>query len=173
MSRSKTSQAGRIARAPGPTSGGSRALAGGEIEKLKYFRVTKATIAGISVEISRTGYTGDLGDEIWMAWEDAPRVWDALMEGGRPFDIRPAGMLALDVARIEAGLLLIEVDFRGSKIALIESQKYSPFEMGLSRLVSLDKARFVSQAALVEEARRGHRRQIVGLEVDWPSFERL
>src|SRR5207245_2462266 len=83
--------------------------------------VTRGTIAGISVEISRTGYTGDLGYEIWMAWEDAPGVWDALMEGGRPFDIRPAGMLALDVARIEAGLLLIEVDFRGSKIALIDS----------------------------------------------------
>jgi aminomethyltransferase len=158
----------------GPTSGRLLvALAGAQIEKLKYFRVTKGTIAGIPVEISRTGYTGDLGYEIWMAWEDAPRVWDALMEGGRAFDIRPAGMLALDVARIEAGLLLIEVDFRSSKIALIESQKYSPFEMGLSRLVNLDKARFVGQTALAEEARRGHRRQIVGLEVDWPSFERL
>jgi len=158
----------------GPTSGRLLvALAGTEIEKLKYFRVTRGTIAGISVEISRTGYTGDLGYEIWMAWEDAPAVWDALMEGGRPFDIRPAGMLALDVARIEAGLLLIEVDFRSSKIALIESQKYSPFEMGLSRLVNPDKARFVGQAALIEEARRGPRRQIVGLEIDWPSFERL
>jgi aminomethyltransferase len=157
----------------GPTSGRLLLALGQEIEKLKYFRVTRGTIAGVPVEISRTGYTGDLGYEIWMAWEDAPGVWDALMEGGRPFDIRPAGMLALDVARIEAGLLLIEVDFRGSKIALIDSQKYSPFEMGLARLVNLDKARFVGQAALIEEARRGPRRQIVGLEVDWPSFERL
>ena len=157
----------------GPTSGRLLVALGCEIEKLKYFRVTRGTLAGVSVEISRTGYTGDLGYEIWMVWEDAPRVWDALMEGGRAFDIRPAGMLALDVARIEAGLLLIEVDFRGSKIALIDSQKYSPFEIGLSRLVNLDKARFVGQAALVEEARRGARRQIVGLEVDWPSFERL
>jgi aminomethyltransferase len=158
----------------GPTTGKLlRAVAEAEIEKLKYFRVTRGKIAGIPVEISRTGYTGDLGYEIWMAWEDAPKVWDALMEGGRPFDIHPAGMLALDVARIEAGLLLIEVDFRSSKIALIESQKYSPFEMGLSRLVNLDKARFVGQAALIEEARRGHARQIVGLEIDWPSVEVL
>jgi aminomethyltransferase len=109
--------------------------------------VTRGKIAGIPVEISRTGYTGDLGYEIWMAWDEAPRVWDALMAGGRAFDIRPAGMLALDVARIEAGLLLIEVDFRSSKLAQIESQKYSPFEMGLGRLVHLDKERFGDSGA--------------------------
>jgi aminomethyltransferase len=82
-------------------------------------------------------------------------------------------MLALDVARIEAGLLLIEVDFRSSKIALIESQKYSPFEMGLGRLVSLEKARFVGDKALREEERRGPARQIVGLEIDWSAVEKL
>ena len=158
----------------GPTSGRLlKAVAEADIEKLKYFRVTRGSIAGVSVEISRTGYTGDLGYEIWMAWEDAPRVWDALIAGGRAFDIRPAGMLALDVARIEAGLLLIEVDFRSSKIALIESQKYSPFEMGLGRLVHLDKERFVGQRALREEDRRGPARQIVGLEIDWNAVEKL
>jgi aminomethyltransferase len=82
-------------------------------------------------------------------------------------------MLALDVARIEAGLLLIDVDFNGSKKALIESQKYSPFEMGLGRLVNLDKGRFVGQAALVEEQKRGHAREIVGLEIDWEAVEQL
>jgi aminomethyltransferase len=158
----------------GPTSGRLlKAVAEADVEKLKYFRVTRGSIAGVSVEISRTGYTGDLGYEIWMAWEDAPRVWDALIAGGRAFDIRPAGMLALDVARIEAGLLLIEVDFRSSKIALIESQKYSPFEMGLGRLVHLDKERFVGQRALREEDRRGPARQIVGLEIDWNAVEKL
>ena len=158
----------------GPTSGRLLAsVAQADIQNLKYFRVTRGTIAGVSVEISRTGYTGDLGYEIWMSWQEAPKVWDALMDAGRPFDIHPAGMLALDVARIEAGLLLIEVDFRSSKIALIESQKYSPFEMGLSRLVSLDKARFVGQAALRKEAKNGPVRQIVGLEIDWPSVELL
>ncbi len=99
-----------------------------------------ATIAGVTVDISRTGYTGDLGYEIWMPAADALRVWDVLMDVGRPFDIKPAGMLALDVARIEAGLLLIDVDFFGSKKALIASQKYTPFEMGLDRLVSPTRA---------------------------------
>jgi len=158
----------------GPTSGRLlKAVAEADIEKLKYFRVTRGKIAGIPVEISRTGYTGDLGYEIWMAWDEAPRVWDALMAGGRAFDIRPAGMLALDVARIEAGLLLIEVDFRSSKLAQIESQKYSPFEMGLGRLVHLDKERFVGQRALRDEERRGPARQIVGLEIDWNAVEKL
>jgi aminomethyltransferase len=82
-------------------------------------------------------------------------------------------MLALDVARIEAGLLLIDVDFNSSKKAIIESQKYSPFEMGLGRLVQLDKGRFVGQAALAAEKRRGHPREVVGLEVDWTDVERL
>jgi len=140
---------------------------------LKYFRVTAGEIAGVAVDISRTGYTGDLGYEIWIPSEEAIRVWDALMDAGRAFDIHPAGMLALDVARIEAGLLLIDVDFHGSKKALVEAQRYSPFEMGLGRLVHLDKGRFVGQAALVEDERRGHAREIVGLEVDWTGVERL
>ena len=159
----------------GPTSG--RLLAGlvegADVANLKYFRVTSGRIAGVPVDVSRTGYTGDLGYEIWIPAERAVRVWDALMEAGRAFDIHPAGMLALDVARVEAGLLLIDVDFHGSKKALTEAQKYSPFEMGLGRLVSLDKGRFVGQAALVKEQRRGHAREIVGLEVDWPGVERL
>src|SRR6202521_831047 len=133
-----------------------------DIANLKYFRVTPARIAGVPVEISRTGYTGDLGYEIWVASEQAIMVWDALVAAGQAFDIHPAGMLALDVARIEAGLLLIDVDFNSSKKALIDEQKYSPFEMGLSRLVSLDKSPFVGQAALIAEAKQGHAREIVG-----------
>jgi len=148
-------------------------VAEAEIAGLKYFRVTRGRIGGVAVEISRTGYTGDLGYEIWMPWGEAAKVWDALMEGGRAFDIRPTGMLALDVARIEAGLLLIDVDFQSSKKALIEAQHYSPYEMGLARLVSLEKARFIGQAALAAENRRGHARQVVGLEIDWPSVERI
>ncbi len=143
------------------------------IETLKYFRVTKAKIAGVDLEISRTGYTGDLGYEIWVPSDAALKVWDALIEAGRAFDIQPAGMLALDVSRIEAGLLLIDVDFNSSKKALIEEQKYSPFEMGLGRLVHLDKNRFVGQAALLAEQKRGARREIVGLEIDWPEVEVL
>jgi aminomethyltransferase len=159
----------------GPTSGRllRELVRGADIAGLKYFRVAACEIAGVSVDVSRTGYTGDLGYEIWIPSREAVKVWDALVEAGRAFDIQPAGMLALDVARIEAGLLLIDVDFHGSKKALIESQKYSPFEMGLGRLVNLDKARFVGQSALIEEKRRGHAREIVGLEVDWIAVERL
>jgi len=144
-----------------------------DIRGLKYFRMTRGAIAGVPVDISRTGYTGDLGYEIWMPWDRAVDVWDALIAGGRPFDIRPAGMLALDVARVEAGLLLIEVDFNSSRKALLESQKFSPFEMSLDRLVKLDKRPFVGQQALAEEHAGGSARRIVGLEIDWPAVERL
>jgi aminomethyltransferase len=159
----------------GPTSGRllKSLVKDADIANLKYFRVTRGTIAGIPVDISRTGYTGDLGYEIWMSSEKAVAIWDALMEAGRAFDIHAAGMLALDVARIEAGLLLIDIDFNSSKKALIEEQKYSPFEMGLGRLVNLDKGKFVGQAALIEEHQRRPAREIVGLEVDWTQVESI
>jgi aminomethyltransferase len=124
-------------------------------------------------DLSRTGYTGDLGYEIWMPWNSALQVWDAIAGAGAAFDLHPVGMLALDIARIEAGLLLIDVDFHGSRKALIEAQKYSPFELGLGRLVDLHKGPFIGRAALAEEVRRGIARQIVGLEVDWTEVERL
>jgi aminomethyltransferase len=158
----------------GPTSGALlRQVADADIVPLKYFRVTSGTIDGVGVDISRTGYTGDLGYEIWMPWDRATQVWDALVRAGDAFDVRPAGMLALDVARIEAGLLLIEVDFFSCRKALIPSQQYSPFEMGLGRLVQLEKAPFVGQAALRNEKARGPSRQIVGLEINWDEVEAL
>ena len=157
----------------GPTSAGllQSLVAAPVMQGLKYFHVTQATIAGVPVDISRTGYTGDLGYEIWIPWKDAAKVWDALIAHGRAFDLHPAGMLALDVARIEAGLLLIEVDYNSSKKAMIETQKYSPFELGLGRLVHLDKEKFVGREALMKERSAGHAREIVGLEIDWPSVE--
>jgi aminomethyltransferase len=158
----------------GPTSARVlRAAADADIDSLRYFRVTSGRIAGVPVDISRTGYTGDLGYEIWIPSESALEVWDGLMLAGRAFDIRPAGMLALDVARVEAGLLLIDVDFNSSKKALIESQTYSPFEMGLGRFVQLDKAPFVGRPALADENLRGQARMIVGLEVQWADVEAL
>ncbi len=144
-----------------------------DLQNLKYFRVLSTTLANISVDVSRTGYTGDLGYELWMQWKDAVKVWDAVIGLKSSFGVRPVGMLALDVARIEAGLLLTDVDFISSRKALTSSQSYSPFEMGLGRLVSLDKECFVGQTALRNEYRRGSTRQIVGLEVDWAQIERL
>jgi aminomethyltransferase len=158
----------------GPTSAQVlRAVFDTDIDRLRYFRVTSGRIAGVRVEVSRTGYTGDLGYEVWMPAQHALAVWDALMQGGKPFDIKPAGMLALDVARVEAGLLLIDVDFFSSKKALIDSQKYTPYELGLGRLVSLDKGRFIGQRALAREHAAGPRRQIVGLLIDWSAVERI
>jgi aminomethyltransferase len=158
----------------GPTSARLlKQVSDADIANLKYFQLTHETIAGVQVDISRTGYTGDLGYEIWMPWNDAPRVWDVLIEQGRQFDLHPAGMLALDVARIEAGLILIEVDYFSSKKALIESQKYSPYEIGLGRLVDLGKEHFIGRAALEEEHRRGPARLLAGLDINWDDVERL
>lgn len=144
-----------------------------DLSKLKFFRLTHAACRGVPVAISRTGYTGDLGYEIWMDATQAVPVWDALMHAGTPYGITPAGMLALDVARIEAGLLLIEVDYISSHRALIESQKSSPFELNLGWTVNLDKEHFIGKAPLVEEARRGSEWSLVGLDVDWESLEKL
>jgi aminomethyltransferase len=158
----------------GPTSARLlRAVADADIDALKYFRVTSGVIAGVNVDISRTGYTGDLGYEIWMPAAEAVRVWDALMQSGKRFDIKPTGMLALDVARIEAGLLLIDVDFFSCRKAMTPAQTYSPFEMGLGRLVNLDKRRFIGQQALRAEHERGPARQVVGLEIEWTEVERI
>jgi aminomethyltransferase len=148
-----------------------KAVAEADIDNLKYFRRTSGKIAGVPVDISRTGYTGDLGYEIWIPWNDGVKVWDALMEKGKQFDIHAAGMLALDVSRVEAGLLLIEVDYISSKKALIPSQKYSPYELGFGRMVHLDKENFIGKRALARDNKQGVPRQLVGLEVDWVEVE--
>jgi aminomethyltransferase len=158
----------------GPTSGKLlKSVADADIEHLKYFRKTSGTIGGVPLDISRTGYTGDLGYEIWIAWRDAVKVWDVLMDAGRRFDIHPAGMLALDVARIEAGLILADVDYISSKKALIPSQKYTPAELGLGKLVHYDKENFIGRQALLEEKKAGPQRLLVGLEMDWNEVEAL
>jgi len=150
-----------------------RRVAEADVEQLKYFHLTVGTIAGRHADISRTGYTGDLGYEIWMARADAEAVWDALMDAGPAFDLHPTGLLALDVARIEAGLLLIDVDFVSARKALSASQVYSPLELGLGRLVDFRKDRFIGRTALASERARGPRRTIVGLTITWADVERL
>jgi len=160
----------------GPTSARLLAdLAGEDLLALRYFRGRAATVAGVPVEITRNGYTGDLGYEIWIPWARAGEVWDAIVLTGRAHGLRPAGMLALDVARIEAGLLLLEVDYTSVLRALIDDQTSSPFELGWDRLVHLDKPEpFIGRDALREEARRGGpARRLVGLQIDWTDVERL
>lgn len=156
----------------GPTSGRLLMnLVDADIKNLKYFRLVHTEIAGVPVDISRTGYTGDLGYELWIPWNEAVKVWDAILEEGRKFDIHPAGMLALDVARIEAALLLTDVDYISSKKALSEVQKHSPFEINLGRLVNFEKESFIGRSALLAEKERGPQRQLVGLELDWTEIE--
>jgi aminomethyltransferase len=144
-----------------------------DLGHLKYFRMTAAHLRSVPVTITRTGYTGDLGYEIWMDALSALAVWDALIEAGTPYGITPAGMLALDVARIEAGLMLLDVDYVPANKALIGSQTSSPFELDLGWAVTLDKEQFVGKPALAAEAKRGPEWQFVGVQVDWGSFEAL
>jgi aminomethyltransferase len=141
---------------------------------LRYFRRRGATIAGVAIDVSRTGYTGDLGYELWIPARRATRVWDAVIDAGRPFGLRPAGMLALDVVRLEAGLILLEVDYTSARHAINPEQNYSPFEIGLGRLVSFHKGDFVGRLALEREQRAGGPpRRLVGLELDWYGIEGL
>ena len=144
------------------------------LDKLKYFRVMENTLAGRKVTISRTGYTGDLGFEIWMDVADALPVWDALMEAGRDYGIVPCGILAMDMARVEAGLFMIDVDYTAANHAWIEGQKSSPLEMGLDWAVHLDKpGYFVGRRALEREHREGSAWKLMGFEVDWEGMEPL
>ena len=149
-------------------------VCGKSLDKLKYFRVMENTLAGRKVTISRTGYTGDLGFEIWMDVADALAVWDALMEAGRDYGIVPCGILAMDMARVEAGLFMIDVDYTAANHAWIEGQKSSPLEMGLDWAVHLDKpAYFVGRRALEREQAAGSAWKLMGFEVDWAGMEPL
>ena len=145
----------------------------GDVPPLKYFRLAQTRLRDIPVTVSRTGYTGDLGYEIWLDARDAIALWDALIEAGTPYGIQPAGMLALDVARIEAGLMLIDVDYVPAKKALIDSQLSSPYELDLGWAVNLEKGQFVGKAALAAEKARGPQWQFVGVEIGWEGLERL
>ena len=124
--------------------------------------------------MSRTGYTGDLGYELWIPTAGAVKVWDALVKAGAAYALRPAGMVALDVVRLEAGLILLEVDYTSTRHAMNPEQHYSPFELGLGRLVNFDKGDFVGRLALEREARAGGPpRRLVGLQLDWYDIEGL
>jgi len=144
------------------------------VDGLKYFRFMENKVDGIPVTISRTGYTGDLGYEIWMDAKDALTIWDSLMEAGADYGITPVGILAMDMARVEAGLFMIEVDYTSTSHAWIEPQKSSPFELGLDWTVALDKqGYFVGRRALEREKREGSLWKLMGLEVEWDGMERL
>ena len=144
-----------------------------DLKALRFFRMVETHLAGVPVTVSRTGYTGDLGYEIWMDADDALRVWDALIERGTPYGIVPAGLLALDMARIEAGLMLLDVDYVSARKALTLAQTSSPFELDLGWTVDLEKDHFVGKAALEREKAKDPEWLFVGVEVEWEALEGL
>ena len=143
------------------------------LDGLRYFRMAPNAIAEVGIEISRTGYTGDLGYEIWMPAAQALPIWDALMRAGQDYGVVPAGIWALDVARIEAGLIMLDVDYHSSHRAMIDAQKSSPYELSLDWAVQLDKGPFNGRRALRAELARGVAWRFVGIEVEWDSLEAL
>jgi len=149
-------------------------VCGDNVDALKYFRAMENVIGNAPVNVSRTGYTGDLGYEIWIEAEHALPVWDALMEAGDDYGITPCGILAMDMARVEAGLFMVDVDYTASTHAWIDGQKSSPLEMGLDWAVNLDKkGYFVGRRALEREKREGSAWKLVGLDIGWEGLERL
>lgn len=148
-------------------------VADADLSRLRFFRLASCRMLDRPVVISRTGYTGDLGYEIWMASGDAETIWDLLIEKGRAFGIKPAGILALDVARLEAGFILLEVDYIGAEKALIPAQRYSPYEIGLGWTVDFNKGHFIGAEALARMRQGEARRQIVGIEIDLGEYEDL
>ncbi len=146
-------------------------LASDSLDSLKFFWMMDTTFGDIPVSISRTGYTGDLGYEIWINPQDALSVWDLLLKEGKTFGITPTGLQALDIARIEAGLILLDVDYISSRHAIIESRKSSPYELGLDWAVKMKKKDFIGKQSLEAEVARGPQWDFVGIEIQWDELE--
>ena len=147
------------------------AVTSDSLNNLSFFWMMETQFGDIPVSISRTGYTGDLGYEIWMDTKDALYVWDLLMDKGKPFGITPTGLQALDIARIEAGLILLDVDYISSRNAIVESRKSSPYELGLGWAVKMKKKDFIGKRTLEAELARGSEWDFVGIDIQWTALE--
>jgi aminomethyltransferase len=156
----------------GPNSGEIlRQLVDADMDALRFFGVVRCLLDGLDVWVSRTGYTGDLGYEVWVESDHAEALYDRLMEAGKPYGILPAGLDALDVTRIEAGFIMNGVDYFGANHCLTEERKSSPFELGLGWTVQLDREPFIGQVGLRRDHETGTKRRLVGLDVDWAEVE--
>jgi len=147
-----------------------------KMDALKFFGATKARIDGLDVWITRTGYTGDLGYEVWVEKDGALKIWDALMDAGKPYNLEPAGLDALDVTRIEAGFILLGIDYFSAPKVVLEARKSTPSEIGLGWIVDFDRPQFpnfIGREALLAEKSKGSPWSLVGLEVSWESLEAL
>ncbi|MDP9328696.1 MAG: aminomethyltransferase family protein [Actinomycetota bacterium] len=150
------------------------AATGQDWSDVPYFGRRGTSIGGVPVDVTRTGYTGDLGYELWVSTDDALAMWDRLFEVGPDYGLRPAGINALDVSRVEAGLILIDAEYTSALNARTADHFYSPAELGLSRLIDFDKGDFVGRRALLAERERGGPpRRLVGLDLEWAGIEAM
>ncbi len=147
------------------------------IAGLPYFGLTSTKVAKVPVHVSRTGYSGDLGYEIWIPAGDALKVWDAVWDGSRGRGVIPFGMTALYMTRIEAGLILLDVDFHSSRFAWTDADRSSPVELGLGwmlRGIETDDREFIGRDAIIREIRdKSSRWRLSGLVVDWQDYDRI
>jgi glycine cleavage system T protein (aminomethyltransferase) len=151
-----------------------------EAAGLPYFGLERTTVAGADAIVSRTGYTGDLGYEIWAPAEAALAVWDAVSAAGADRGVVPFGMTALYMARIEAGLVLLDVEYRSARFAWTDADRSTPVELGLAWTVAGlgsdrdDGRAFVGGEAIRRElASRSSRWRLTGLVVDWEAHARV
>ncbi len=143
------------------------------LDGLGFFRVTPARCNGFGLTVSRTGYTGDLGYELWVEREFALALWDRLMGAGKPYGLTPAGLDALDITRVEAGFIMSGVDYFNAQHCLIDAQKSTPFELDLGWTIDLEREPFIGQAALKAEKEDGSAWTLVGLDVSWEELQHL
>ncbi len=147
-----------------------------DVDRMRFFRCRPTTVGGVPVHLSRTGYTGDLGYEIWTDNQHALPLWDAIVTAGERWGLEPMGLDALDVSRIEAGFVLQGVDYISARSCVIDFRKSTPLESGLGWTVDLDtpeRPAFIGQAAMRQELTRGPEWDLVGLEFDWAELAEL
>jgi aminomethyltransferase len=144
-----------------------------DLSSLRFFGLCETSFADRPLVVTRTGYTGDLGFELWTAKQFALPLWDALTEAGADFGLQPVGLDALDVARIEAGFVLQGVDYISSRSCLLDSRKSTPFDAGLGWTVKLEREGFIGRDALKAKQDAGGQWGLVGLEISWPAIEEL
>ena len=183
-----------IVSVQGPRSREILAAVAPVVAGLGYFGLTRTKIAGVEVIVSRTGYTGDLGYEVWTPADGALQVWDAIFQAGEPKALIPFGMTALYMARIEAGLILLDVDFHSSRYAWTDADRSTPIELGFGWMfrdlapgngtsakassngngASPNGRAFIGRDAIRRELRdRTSRWVMTGLVVDWQDYDRI
>jgi aminomethyltransferase len=171
-----SSQIGTIA-VQGPRSRELLAQLVPAVASTPFFGITSGQVGGVPVSVSRTGYTGDLGYEVWVDAADALPAWDRLWDAAEGYSVLPFGLAALYMLRIEAGLLLLAVDFDSSRFAFNDAHRSTPIELGWSWMfkgLADDDRSFIGRRALEREiVEKTSRWRMSGLVVDWEDYDRV